>query len=56
MLLKEDIDPVLVLSASAGCGKTTLASKLCQDEDIKGKADMSLTHIWSSIYVSWFSC
>ncbi|KAM2622132.1 hypothetical protein TB2_026795 [Malus domestica] len=36
MLLKGDVS-MLVLTATGGCGKTTLAMKFCQDEDVKGK-------------------
>lgn len=35
--LLQDKDRVLVLSAPPGCGKTTLAAKLCQEDDIKDK-------------------
>ncbi|CAN4079615.1 unnamed protein product [Withania somnifera] len=35
-LLKEK-DHVLVLSAPGGCGKTTLAAMVCQDDDVKAK-------------------
>ncbi|XP_006338225.1 probable disease resistance protein At5g66910 isoform X1 [Solanum tuberosum] len=33
--LLQEKDKVLVLSAPPGCGKTTLAAKLCQEDDIK---------------------
>ncbi|KAK4712246.1 hypothetical protein R3W88_006759 [Solanum pinnatisectum] len=33
--LLQEKDQVLVLSAPPGCGKTTLAAKLCQEDDIK---------------------
>ncbi|CAN6698430.1 unnamed protein product [Malus baccata var. baccata] len=36
MLLKGDVS-MLVLTATGGCGKTTLAMKFCQDVDVKGK-------------------
>lgn len=36
--LLQEKDQVLVLSAPPGCGKTTLAAKLCQEDDIKGIA------------------
>ncbi|RXH75265.1 hypothetical protein DVH24_029986 [Malus domestica] len=36
MLLKDDVS-MLVLTAAGGCGKTTLAMKFCQDEDVKDK-------------------
>lgn len=32
----------LLLTAPGGCGKTTLAKVLCQDEEIKGSFDVSL--------------
>ncbi|XP_010255125.1 PREDICTED: probable disease resistance protein At5g66900 [Nelumbo nucifera] len=35
MLLRKDVK-VLVLCAPGGCGKTTLATMLCQDEQVKG--------------------
>ncbi|KAL2489744.1 putative disease resistance protein [Forsythia ovata] len=35
MLLKDGV-PLLVLSAPGGCGKTTLAKLLCNDDEIKG--------------------
>ncbi|RXI07214.1 hypothetical protein DVH24_026350, partial [Malus domestica] len=35
MLLKGDFS-MLVLTATGGCGKTTLATKFCQDKDVKG--------------------
>ncbi|KAI7751671.1 hypothetical protein M8C21_010558 [Ambrosia artemisiifolia] len=35
MLLKEE-NKVVVVSAPGGCGKTTLAKTLCQDDEIKG--------------------
>ncbi|KAL6136357.1 hypothetical protein ACLB2K_061652 [Fragaria x ananassa] len=33
----KDEGSMLILTAPAGCGKTTLATKLCQDQDIKDK-------------------
>ncbi|RXI07213.1 hypothetical protein DVH24_026349 [Malus domestica] len=36
MLLKDDVS-MLVLTATGGCGKTTLAMKFCQDEEVKDK-------------------
>ncbi|KAK9285365.1 hypothetical protein L1049_024556 [Liquidambar formosana] len=36
MWLFSDGPQVLVLSAPGGCGKTTLAKKLCQDKEVKG--------------------
>ncbi|XP_059458896.1 probable disease resistance protein At5g66900 [Corylus avellana] len=36
LLLNEEVS-VLVLTAPAGCGKTTMVKMLCQDMDIKGK-------------------
>ncbi|KAM5576401.1 putative disease resistance protein [Rosa sericea] len=35
-LLKNDNVSMLVLTAPGGCGKTTLATKFCQDEEVKG--------------------
>ncbi|XP_022865570.1 probable disease resistance protein At5g66900 [Olea europaea var. sylvestris] len=35
MLLKDGV-PIVVLSAPGGCGKTTLAKLLCNDDEIKG--------------------
>ncbi|KAK6128920.1 hypothetical protein DH2020_037359 [Rehmannia glutinosa] len=35
-MLLEDGENVVVLSAPGGCGKTTLAKKICHDEKIKG--------------------
>ncbi|KAI3452061.1 hypothetical protein Pfo_008726 [Paulownia fortunei] len=35
-MLLEDGENVVVLSAPGGCGKTTLAKKICHDEEIKG--------------------
>ncbi|KAJ8546131.1 hypothetical protein K7X08_018714 [Anisodus acutangulus] len=35
--LFEEKEQVVVLSASAGCGKTTLAAMVCQEDDIKAK-------------------
>ncbi|XP_060191680.1 probable disease resistance protein At5g66900 [Lycium barbarum] len=35
--LLDEKDQVVVLSAPAGCGKTTLAAMVCQEEDIKDK-------------------
>ena len=34
--LLNDGDDDLVVSAPLGCGKTTLATQLCHDEEIKG--------------------
>ncbi|KAK9948816.1 hypothetical protein M0R45_004378 [Rubus argutus] len=36
-LLKDDQVSMLVVTAPGGCGKTTLATKFCQDEEVKGK-------------------
>ncbi|XP_062002216.1 probable disease resistance protein At5g66900 [Rosa rugosa] len=36
-LLKEDGVSMLVVTAPGGCGKTTLATKFCQDEQVKDK-------------------
>lgn len=41
-LLKDDQVSMLVVTAPGGCGKTTLATKFCQDEEVKG---MSLYRI-----------
>lgn len=35
-LLKDDQVSMLVVTAPGGCGKTTLATKFCQDEEVKG--------------------
>lgn len=36
LMLLSGSDPVVVLSAPGGCGKTTLAKILCSDEEIRG--------------------
>ena len=41
LLLKEEVHQLL-LTAPAGCGKTTLVQMLCQDEKIKGTTSISL--------------
>ncbi|XP_057975719.1 probable disease resistance protein At5g66900 [Malania oleifera] len=36
LMVRRDGVSLLVLSGAGGCGKTTLASKFCQDEEVKG--------------------
>lgn len=50
MLLKEE--SLLVLTAPGGCGKTTLVTMLCQDEDIKGTS-ISQTVSFASVFCSF---
>ncbi|ONH96589.1 hypothetical protein PRUPE_7G138800 [Prunus persica] len=38
-LLKDDVS-MLVLTAAGGCGKTTLAKKFCQDQEVKGSESL----------------
>lgn len=40
--LRKDETRVLVISAPAGCGKTTLAKMFCHDDEIKGSHNTSL--------------
>ena len=35
-LLNDGESSMLVLTGPAGCGKTTLAKNLCQDDEVKG--------------------
>lgn len=41
-LLKDETVTMLVLTAAGGCGKTTLAIKFCEDDEVKGRLSVSL--------------
>lgn len=45
-LLKDDKVSMLVLTAPGGSGKTTLATKFCQDGDVKGMIFISFLSLW----------
>ncbi|KAL6196933.1 hypothetical protein ACLB2K_032546 [Fragaria x ananassa] len=43
-LLCDDGVSMLVLTAPGGCGKTTLATMFCKDEEVKGKFKNNSLH------------
>ncbi|XP_050137535.1 probable disease resistance protein At5g66900 isoform X11 [Malus sylvestris] len=49
MLLKDDVS-MLVLTATGGWGKTTLATKFCQDEEVKDKFKENIFFVTVSVH------